>query len=133
MSKFRKKPVVIEAFKVGSSRFYPEWLHEAVSAGVVITHAREGSDGWKEPFDHADIQTLEGVMRANRGDWIIRGVEGELYPCKDAIFRKTYEPAGDGEPPAQEPMTNEEAFKRVMKRHGDTIRRLHAIDKGDSK
>lgn len=41
-----------------------------------------------------EIPTLEGVMIANKGDWLITGVEGEQYPCKDAIFRKTYEPVG---------------------------------------
>ena len=39
------------------------------------------------------IETLEGVMRADPGDWIITGVEGERYPCKDSVFRKTYEMA----------------------------------------
>ena len=39
-----------------------------------------------------DIETLEGTMRADAGDWIIRGVEGELYPCKPSIFDQTYEP-----------------------------------------
>jgi hypothetical protein len=39
------------------------------------------------------IQTLEGTMRADEGDWIIRGVKGELYPCKPDIFEATYEPA----------------------------------------
>ena len=39
-----------------------------------------------------DIETLEGTMRANAGDWIIRGVKGELYPCKPDIFEATYEP-----------------------------------------
>ena len=92
MSKYRKKPVVIEAFQVGSDRFYPEWLHDAVSANVVITYPQDGSDGWKEAFDHADIRTLEGTMRAERGDWIIKGVKGELYPCKPDIFAATYEP-----------------------------------------
>lgn len=38
------------------------------------------------------IHTLEGVMRADKGDWIIKGVNGELYPCKPDIFEKTYEP-----------------------------------------
>ncbi len=38
------------------------------------------------------VQTLEGDMQANVGDWLIRGVEGEVYACKDSIFRKTYEP-----------------------------------------
>ena len=39
-----------------------------------------------------EIETLEGTMRANAGDWIITGVGGERYPCKDAIFRATYDP-----------------------------------------
>lgn len=39
-----------------------------------------------------DIYTLEGEMRADMGDWIIKGVEGEFYPCKPGIFAKTYEP-----------------------------------------
>ena len=41
------------------------------------------------------IATLEGVMRASIGDWIIRGVAGEFYPCKDSIFSATYEPADE--------------------------------------
>ena len=40
------------------------------------------------------IETLEGTMKGNAGDWLIRGVEGELYPCKDEIFKKTYAPVG---------------------------------------
>lgn len=40
------------------------------------------------------VDTLEGTMHAEAGDWIIKGVNGELYPCKDDIFRKTYEPVG---------------------------------------
>jgi hypothetical protein len=42
-----------------------------------------------------DIPTLEGTMRAEQGDWIIRGVHGEFYPCKPDIFAATYEPAED--------------------------------------
>jgi len=96
MPQFRKKPVVVEAFQVGSDRFYPDWLHDAVSKNSVITHAKnDGTEGWKQPFDHADIHTLEGVMRAERGDWIIQGVEGELYPCKPGIFAATYEAVGE--------------------------------------
>jgi hypothetical protein len=41
------------------------------------------------------INTLEGTMRAEVGDWIIEGIEGEHYPCKDSIFRKTYEPSNN--------------------------------------
>lgn len=89
--KYRKKPVVIEAFQIGSDRFYPDWLHNAVTKNTVITYADPASDGWKEPFFACDIKTLEGVMHASRGDYIIKGVKGELYPCKPDIFELTYE------------------------------------------
>ena len=41
--------------------------------------------------EEMEIETLEGVMKANKGDWIIRGVKGELYPCKPEVFEMTYE------------------------------------------
>lgn len=41
------------------------------------------------------VETLEGIMRGNPGDWLIRGVKGELYFCKDDIFRQTYEPVDE--------------------------------------
>ena len=41
--------------------------------------------------EEMEIETLEGVMKANKGDWIIRGVKGELYPCKPDVFEMTYE------------------------------------------
>jgi hypothetical protein len=62
MAKFRKKPIVIEAYQV---------QHKMT------------------------IETLEGTMTANPGDWIITGINGETYPCKDDIFQKTYEPVFD--------------------------------------
>lgn len=43
-------------------------------------------------FGEIDLSTLEGTMRANLGDWIIKGVKGEFYPCKPDIFEATYEP-----------------------------------------
>ncbi|MFP4004583.1 MAG: hypothetical protein ACLFV8_12465 [Alphaproteobacteria bacterium] len=85
--KFRKKPVVIEAFQfVGQSNLsadVPDWFVDAVHAGDVLA----------EP-DHIVIKTLEGEHLARPGDWIIRGVKGELYPCKPDIFDRTYEPVG---------------------------------------
>ena len=78
--KFRKKPVEIEAiqwFKMGD--------HHAVMPGWSLM---EG--GKKEYFYF--INTLEGEMRVKYGDWIIQGVMGEFYPCKDEIFKMTYEP-----------------------------------------
>lgn len=81
--KYRKKPVVIEAFRFGEKT--PAWWREAIINGTVW------NQGGVNPY--ATIKTLEGEMRANDGDWIIRGVKGELYPCRADIFEATYEPA----------------------------------------
>lgn len=81
MPKFRKRPVEIEAWEWnGASRpsERPAWLN---SAGAYLTH-----DGV------LIIPTLEGDMAASPGDWIIRGVKGEVYPCKPNIFAATYDP-----------------------------------------
>ena len=88
MSKFRKKPVVIEAYSVATDNFFPEWLNDAIEAGSAYV----GSTG------RIHITTLEGTMTANFDDYIIRGVQGELYPCKPDIFAATYEPVEDEEP-----------------------------------
>lgn len=80
MPSFRKKPVVIEAIQLPVSSA-PSWLADAMDAGTTRLFA----DGT------AHIDTLEGTMTAGKGDWIICGVKGELYPIKDEIFRETYE------------------------------------------
>lgn len=80
MAKFRKKPVVIEAFRFGIDN-WPEWFADKVTNNDVVTYS-----------DHCQIVTLEGVMRGEVGDFIIQGVNGEIYPCKPDIFEKTYEP-----------------------------------------
>ncbi|MFD2248884.1 hypothetical protein FHS82_000993 [Pseudochelatococcus lubricantis] len=84
MPKFRKKPVVIEAVQLRPGE-EPYELSQAVVNGVV-RYTEDGS---------VLIKTLEGVMSASPGDWIIRGVNGELYPCKPDIFEKTYEAVHD--------------------------------------
>jgi len=86
MGKFRKKPVVIEAVQVCPER--SEELRDFVNGGrdCLIRHI---------PNFHVSIITLEGTMTGNEGDWIIRGVKGELYPCKPDIFDATYEPVED--------------------------------------
>lgn len=88
MSKFRKKPVVIEAIQfmgpdprdVDQMLEFDDWL-VAHGDGKVCVYS--GST--------LIIPTLEGNMMASPGDWIIRGVQGELYPCKPDIFAATYE------------------------------------------
>jgi hypothetical protein len=81
MPKFRKKPVVIEAMQ------YTGRNAVAVMEWAGIPEISEDLTGGIE------IATLEGTMRADPGDWVIRGVRGELYPCKPDIFAATYEPA----------------------------------------
>jgi hypothetical protein len=77
---FRKKPVVIEAECYDGT---DESLEKISSMG--------GTREIRKYPDGLYIATLEGTMRANIGDWIIRGVKGELYPCKPDIFAATYE------------------------------------------
>lgn len=77
MPKFRKKPVVIEA---------EQFIGSPLPAGC-----RYGA-GESFDFSACYVDTLEGVMRADLGDWIITGVKGEKYPCKPDIFAATYEP-----------------------------------------
>ncbi|WP_242478282.1 hypothetical protein [Enterococcus faecium] len=89
--KYRKKPVVVEAFKLNSRGLIgEEWFWDAVSENRIIIYnfgKNYPQDAWCE------IKTLEGIMVAKTGDYIIRGVEGEIYPCKPDIFEKTYEVA----------------------------------------
>lgn len=89
MAKYRKKPVVIEAVRWEPdkpARGLPDWFLKMLAMNP-------------ERYDEATgdllIQTLEGAMIARPGDYIIRGVEGEVYPCKSSIFEATYEPASD--------------------------------------
>lgn len=83
MAKYRKKPVVIEAmcFDDTVDAIFL-WVDEHPDAPAMI----EMADG------SIAIETLEGTMTAQRGDWIICGVKGEFYPCKPDIFAATYEP-----------------------------------------
>lgn len=80
--KFRKKPIVTDAWQLIQGGVMPSWLIEAIGRGKVVFF----NGG-------AAIVTLEGTMTANNGDWIINGVQGELYPCKPDIFAATYEVA----------------------------------------
>lgn len=66
----------------------PEWLSDAISSNTVITH---GLGKFARGEVYATIKTLEGDHRCNEGDYIIRGIKGELYPCKPDIFAATYD------------------------------------------
>ena len=83
INQYRKKPVIIEAVQAAepnNPHAIADWC-----GGKVCGVGAVGEKVWME------IPTLEGVMRADYGDWIIKGVKGEFYPCKPDIFEATYE------------------------------------------
>lgn len=84
MAQYRKKPVVIEAVNwlgAGDNNRIMNWLSQQ----------KANIDGWLFHDTDITIPTLEGAMKAMPGDWIIRGVKGEFYPCKPDIFEATYD------------------------------------------
>lgn len=85
VQRFRKKPVEIEAM---------QWDGTPEGATPIIDWVLASGERSARFHDIGilHVDTLEGTMRARAGDWIIRGVQGEFYPIKDAIFRETYEP-----------------------------------------
>ena len=93
MAKYRKKPIVIEAFqydgdlKGSDGNYYvPQWAVDAFESGVMYYDSFKGS-----PPSELFVKTLEGCHHVSVGDYIIQGVKGELYPCKPDIFEATYE------------------------------------------
>ena len=94
--KYRKKPVVIEAFKYDGDLkneegqyCVPKWAFEAFEKGIMYY----GALVFNTPPIELFIDTLEGTHHVSVGDYIICGVQGELYPCKPDIFEQTYEKA----------------------------------------
>lgn len=95
--KYRKKPVEVEAMQLFQSDF--DFVYkEAVAKDRLLHgfyHDFMGGKVWlvrdKKGIVKAAIDTLEGSMRINDGDWLIKGIKGEFYPCKPDIFEATYE------------------------------------------
>ena len=87
MEKYRKKPVVIDAVQLTMAN------RQAVSTIIAAAgyNVRHASKPPMRALTGIVIETLEGDMTADFGDWIIKGVQGEFYPCKPVIFEKTYE------------------------------------------
>jgi hypothetical protein len=87
MARYRKKPVEVDAIRYEGNN--PEGVFAwARSLGV------DDDAMFHSSSTGLVIRTLEGSMRADAGDWVIRGVAGEFYPCKPDIFAATYEPVG---------------------------------------
>ena len=79
--KFRKKPVTVEAMQIT----------DAASVLDIEEWMNSGDTGFTTTPPTIWIRTKEGIMEGSTGDWVIKGVEGEFYPCKPAIFEKTYQ------------------------------------------
>ena len=90
MTLYRKKPVVVEAIQFDGRNFSE--ISEFSSGKAKQRVAYEGNTPIET--NTIDISTLEGIMTATKGDFIIKGVSGEFYPCKPDIFEKTYEEVG---------------------------------------
>ena len=88
--KFRKKPVIIEAEQFCLS----DWQKlETWGNGAIVAIGDRDNDSGKWIPKAINIHTLEGdVLNAEEGDWIIKGIKNEFYPCKPDIFAQTYEP-----------------------------------------
>jgi hypothetical protein len=93
MSKYRKKPIVVEAVQ-----FHPDTPRPAGVCDCLEPKPVPGELG-AEFRRGPHIHTLEGPMLVSPGDWIITGVKGERYPCKPDIFAASYEPVDDAPPP----------------------------------
>ena len=89
MAKYRKKPVVIEAV-LFDGREFGDYGNFVPADRVTFVQSF-----LEHEAPVLEIHTLEGTMRADVGDWIIKGVKGEFYPIKDEIFRETYEAVDD--------------------------------------
>lgn len=92
--KFRKKPIVIDAVQLTETSI--KAVHEFMGQKVTLGSSWQMHDRWDEYRGHVireglKISTLEGEMTASIGDYIIKGVQGEFYPCKPDIFEATYE------------------------------------------
>ena len=92
MAKFRKKPVIIEAVQLTEDVAWANVLDgQPLPFGLHRSCSGYHAGDRRMDYFEISIETLEGKMRAELGDWIIKGVAGELYPCKPDIFEQTYE------------------------------------------
>lgn len=105
VKRYRKKPVVIEAMRLEGTNADMHAVYQWVERNTLgsfepldVIEGRKPYPASGVSIDPRDgrfiISTLEGLHWADPGDWIIRGVQGEFYPCKPDIFEATYEPAG---------------------------------------
>lgn len=96
MMKYKKKPVIIDAIQWTGSNLGE--IIDFVGKDLIIETYDAGYQAGATPLGVGlKIRTLEGDMNVSFGDFIIKGVKSEFYPCKPDIFKETYEPVKDGE------------------------------------
>lgn len=93
--KYQKKPIIVEAFQLTEDVYrdpekWPPWLHHSDRVWLLPDSDYFASDGMK--IEEIYIRTSESDIRVRVNDWIIKGVKGELYPCKPDVFAATYDP-----------------------------------------
>ena len=92
MQKFRKKPVVVEAVQYTGSVSSTIFIYGLVNKIDIETEDQANKIiAGCERNGGININTLEGIMLVSKGDWVIKGIKGEFYPCKQDIFDATYE------------------------------------------
>lgn len=98
MPQFRKKPIVVTAVQVLEDNYFDlreledESARRNAQRTVRLYYVTDETGSISNHVHHVEVETPEGIMVANYGDWIIRGIKGEFYPCKPDIFFATYEP-----------------------------------------
>ena len=93
MAKFRKKPVVIDAIQLTEELFWETYDSKEPIFGQFTFSGSYNPTNRTVGNVYIAISTLEGTMRADLNDWLIKGIKGEFYPCKPDIFENSYEPA----------------------------------------
>ena len=93
IKKYIKKPVQIEAIQLKEDNIIEvfDFLDEANYKETKSSEELEDFSQRMLKQGYIEIETLEGIMKANFGDYIIKGIKGEFYPCKSDIFQATYE------------------------------------------
>lgn len=86
--RYRKRPVIVSAIQYtgNNGNELSLWSNHAVIESPILEPTKDNPSG-----RYVQVETLEGVITGNVGDYIIRGISGEFYPCKPDIFEKTYE------------------------------------------
>ncbi|MDR0482788.1 MAG: hypothetical protein LBH13_06505 [Cellulomonadaceae bacterium] len=94
--KFRKRPVIIEAMRWDGDLTTAQWIARWARGHCGFMNIGDPVVVTDDPCGiYISVRTLEGTMHAQQGDWIIKGLQGEFYPCKPDIFAATYEEADE--------------------------------------